>query len=171
MTLSLYVLRHAKAEEGVPTGGDHERALKRRGLKAARLVGNFLTRLDEAPELVLSSTAVRARETATAAGEAGGWKAKLELNSVLYGAGSEALLRELAAVQARAKRLLLVGHQPALSQLIGALTGGEPDFPTAALARIDFELERWSEIAPRRGRLVWLLTPDAIEALRARSKA
>ena len=163
---SLYVLRHAKAEEASPGIGDRGRALKRRGRKAAGLVGRTLTRLAEEPELVLSSDATRARETAELAHSQGGWSAPIEICPAIYEAGVEGLLHQLRAVDARIRRLLLVGHQPGLSLLIGELTGKEPEFPTAALARIDFVLERWSELAPRRGKLVWLATPDEVGALK-----
>ncbi|NOT30361.1 MAG: histidine phosphatase family protein, partial [Planctomycetes bacterium] len=149
-----------------PCGGDRARALKGRGRKAARLVGRYLTKLGEAPEFVLSSDALRARETAELAREEGGWSAPLELTPAIYESGTDGLLRQIRAAEAAVTRLLLVGHQPGLSLLIGELTGNEPDFPTAALARIDFELERWSAVAPRSGHLVWLVTPDGIGAQR-----
>ncbi len=170
MTLSLYVLRHAKAESAAPAGaGDHERALRRRGRKSARVVGRFLARLGEAPECILSSSAVRARETAELAHEAGGWNAPIETRQALYAAAPEALLHELGSCAPGLQRLLLVGHQPGLSLLIAELTGSEPDFPTAALARIDFELEGWNALAPLSGRLAWLVTPETIAAFRPRA--
>ena len=49
-----------------------------------------------------------------------------------------------------------------INPLVGDLTGHEPDFPIAALARIDFELERWSELTLRTGRLMWLVTPELL---------
>jgi len=140
MTLSLYVLRHAKAEEIAPGQTDLERALKKRGRKAAELVGRTLTRMDEAPGLVLSSNAVRARETAERARTAGEWKAPLELRPGIYEAGRERLLAVLAEVTEPVERVLLVGHQPGLGDLIGELVGHEPVFPPAAIARIDLEL-------------------------------
>src|SRR5262249_35685363 len=137
LTRSLYILRHGKAEELQPGGDDHQRALKRRGQKAAGLVGHYLTRLDEAPELVLCSSAVRARGTGTLARGAGGWRAPIELCPEIYSATSEALVHQLRGVEPHLKRVLLVGHQPTLSLLIAELTGSEPEFPTAALARVD----------------------------------
>lgn len=165
MLRSLYVLRHAKAEDPAPGQGDRARRLKRRGVKAARLLGRTLARLEEAPDLVLSSDAARARETAEHAESEGGWKAPLELRPKIYEAGTTTLLAEIRAVDAGVKRLLLVGHQPGLSLLIAELIGSEPDFPTAALARIDFALARWSEIGPKTGKLAWLVTPEVIEGL------
>jgi len=162
MTLSLYILRHAKADSEAPAGrGDHERPLRPRGRRAARAVGSFLTRLGEAPELVLSSTAARAQQTAELAGEEGGWKAPIRLSRAIYEATPEALLGAIRACSGE-QRLLLVGHQPGLSQLVAELVGSEPAFPTAALARIDFELHRWNELRGKDGRLVWLVTPDTI---------
>jgi phosphohistidine phosphatase len=172
MTLSLYILRHAKAESVVPAGGgDHERALKRRGRRAASLVGRFLAGLGETPVLVLSSTAVRARETAEGASRAGEWGAPIELRKSIYEATPETLLREIAACEQDPERLLLVGHQPGLSLLIAELAGSEPAFPTGALARIDLELEHWSGIEPRSGQLAWLVTPETISAARTRGRA
>ena len=164
MPRSLYVLRHAKAEEAAPGGGDHARALKRRGRKAAQLVGRLLTNLAEAPDLVLCSSAVRARETAEQAREAGRWDAPLELCALLYEASEPTLLAQLATVEAKFERVLLVGHQPALSLLIAELTGSEPDFPAGALARVDFERAHWRELEPRSGHLAWLVTPEVLAA-------
>jgi phosphohistidine phosphatase len=163
MPLSLFVLRHAKAEE-TAEGGDHERVLRGRGRKAAKLVGRALARLEAGPELVLCSSAARARETAELVLAAGGFGAPLELRGELYMAGTAQLIAELVRVGPEVHRLLLVGHQPGLSLLIGELTGGEPEFPTTALARLDFESEGWHTLAPRSGRLVWLLTSDLLAA-------
>ena len=164
---SLYVLRHGKAEEAAPGGGgDRGRVLKRRGRKDAKRAGRYLALLGEAPELVLTSDAARARETAELAHEAGAFAARLELRPAIYDAGAKELLAELRATSAAVRRLMLVGHQPGLALLIGELTGSEPEFPTAALARVDVDVERWSELAPKRGKLAWLVTPEVLAALR-----
>ncbi len=164
MTLSLYLLRHAKAErEGA---SDFERALARRGHREAEAVGRFLARIDETPGLVLSSEAARARETAELAHAAGGWRAPIVTRPEIYQGSEQALLRVLTTVEASVGRLVLVGHQPALSLLIAGLCAGcEPAFPAAALARVDLERNRWNEVAARAGKLHWLVTPALIEAL------
>lgn len=167
MTLFLYVLRHAKAEHRAPAGGgDHARPLRPRGQRNARAVGRFLWRLGEVPEQVLSSTAVRARETAEIACEEGDWNVPIEAREALYAATPAALAREVGSCKQGVQRLLLVGHQPGLALLIAELTGSEPDFPTAALARIDLELELWSALRPRSGQLAWLVTPETIAAFK-----
>ncbi len=166
MTLSLYVLRHGKAELDSPRGGDHARPLKKRGRAAAKQVGQFLSRIGEQPELVLASSALRASETAELAAEAGGWKTELEGSREIYGATPEKLLERIRAVESSPERLLLVGHEPSLSSLVALLAGGNPPaFPTGALARIDFGLSRWREVTPQSGVLVWLVVPRLLEAL------
>jgi phosphohistidine phosphatase len=168
MSLSLYVLRHGKAEFDAPHGGDHARPLRKRGRAAAKDVGTLLERLDEAPVRVLSSNAVRALETVELAREAGGWKAEIEAARELYGATPEKILARLRGVEGSPARLLLVGHEPGLSGLVGLLTGGSPPvFPTAALARIDFDTSAWSELGPGSGALAWLVVPRLFEAWRA----
>ncbi|HEX6883734.1 MAG TPA: histidine phosphatase family protein [Planctomycetota bacterium] len=164
MVLTLYVLRHAKAEDAA-AGGDHERVLRGRGRKTAKVVGRALARLDELPDLVLSSTAARARETAELALEAGGLAVELEQRREVYEASARTLLDQLATLPEEAQRVLLVGHQPGLSLLIAELTGAEPDFPTAACARVDLAVARWKDLAPGTGRLVWLFPADALAAL------
>jgi phosphohistidine phosphatase len=168
MTRSLYVLRHAKADELAPAGGDRERVLKRRGRKAAQAVGRFLTRLDEVPELVLCSSAARARETAELAREAGAWDATLELVDELYEARPADLRQALARAESALERVMLVGHQPSLSLFIAELTGSEPDFPTGALARLDLDAASWGEFGTRDAQLAWLVTPEILEAARRR---
>jgi len=167
--LSLYLLRHAKAEDSAPAGGDRARALKGRGRKAAQLMGKFLARLEEPPGLVLCSPAVRARDTAELARAAGGFRAPIELRPAIYEASPDTLLAEVRSAPAGTERVLLVGHQPGLSLLIALLTGGEPEFPTAALARLDFDLAAWSEVRPRSGQLAWQVTPEVIGAMPTKS--
>lgn len=164
MTLTLFVLRHGKSDWDAACGGDHERPLKKRGVRAARLVGRALTGLEQAPDLVLSSSAVRARTTAELAHDAGGWTCPLEVTRELYQATPEAILERLRALEPSPERVLVVGHEPTLSELVALLIdGARPAFPTAALARIDFELSAWDAVGPGTGTLAWLLPPRLLD--------
>ncbi|MEX1024204.1 MAG: histidine phosphatase family protein [Planctomycetota bacterium] len=149
MTPSIYLLRHAKSDWAAGPEPDLDRTLTKRGRKAAKRVGRWLTEHEEAPDHVLVSPAVRARETVRLAVAHGAWEAPIELADVLYGGTVEDVLASIAAVPPTTARLLLCGHQPLLGELLRRLVGGgnDPVFPTATLARIDA------------GRLVWLLPP------------
>jgi phosphohistidine phosphatase len=165
MTLSLYLLRHAKAEEHSDRG-DHERVLKRRGRKAAHRVGRLLAGLDQRPELVLCSTAARARETAEVALDAWGEDVPMQRLAAIYAAGPETLLEQVQSVAPGTRSVLMVGHQPGLGLLIKLLTGAEPDFPTAALARIEIPVATWTDVQRGTGHLALLVTPEILGVLR-----
>jgi len=164
MTLSLYLLRHAKAEEH-SEGGDHARVLKRRGRKTAKTVGRMLAGLAHRPELVLCSTAARALETAEIAVDAWGEDVPMLRVAAIYAAGPETLLDQVQAVPPGPRGVLMVGHQPGLGLLIKLLTGAEPDFPTAALARIEIPVASWAEVQRGTGHLALLVTPEVLGAL------
>jgi phosphohistidine phosphatase len=162
MTLSLFILRHGKAGWNSDQG-DHERTLTSPGPGDAGRIGRLLTSAGVPPDLVLSSSAVRARTTAEIAFAEGAWTCPLEFSRELYEATPTTLLDRLLSLESAHERVLLVGHQPTLSELVGVLSGSAaPGFPTATLARIDFELETWSLVAPGTGRLMWLIPARAL---------
>jgi phosphohistidine phosphatase len=126
-------------------------------------MGRFLSRLEQPPDLVLTSSALRARSTVALAAEAGGWSCPVQPSDALYGASPDAVLVRVQGLDDALRRVLLVGHEPTWSALAARLTGGgEPRFPTATLARLDFDAERWSEIRFGGGTLVWLVTPKLL---------
>jgi len=163
---TLYLLRHAKADKDPSYATDHERPLTSRGKEAAALVGRFLTRLGQAPDLVVSSTAARARDTAQRAAKAGEWKCEVLLEDGLYSTGVAEVLSAIRGLDDTAGSVMLVGHEPTWSDVAGRLVGGAAlVFPTAALARIDLDIDSWSRADFGRGALVWLVTPRTIERL------
>jgi phosphohistidine phosphatase len=132
----LYVLRHGKSDWG--TGEpDHERPLNERGVRSSVAVGEFLAKAGEQPDLILSSTAVRALTTAGLVREAAGWEVPLETTRDLYDATVEGTLAAMSAIDANVERLMIVGHQPTWSEVISFLTGGRVAMKTAAVAALD----------------------------------
>ena len=161
---TLLFLRHGKSDWSADFEHDHERPLKKRGVKAAKRMGQFLAQAGPVPDRVVTSTAVRAKTTAELAKEAGGWGAPLRETRALYEAGPEDLLREVRAEADDAETLMLVGHEPTWSSTVSrCIGGGDVRFPTAALARVDFDVERWADVAFGRGQLIWLLPPKALK--------
>ena len=162
MSRFLIVFRHGKSDWGA-SGGDHERPLKKRGIRAAKRMGRHLTETDQVPDLVLSSSAVRARTTAELALEAGSWGCPLHIESSIYESSIGAVLEVVRAVDDSVKGLVVTGHEPTSSALVATLVGGRaPTFPTAAMARIDFDVS-WSGVDAGVGRLAWVLTPRELD--------
>jgi phosphohistidine phosphatase len=144
---TLMLLRHAKSSWKDAGLSDHERPLNKRGKKNAPEMGRLLARERLVPDLVLSSTAVRARETAMAVAKAVRLEGKIAFHESLYLATAGKLLSE---AQSRApdsvSRLLLVGHNPGMEDLVEILSGRREAFPTAALAVFEIEISRWRDL-------------------------
>lgn len=144
---TLMLLRHAKSSWKDTDIPDHDRPLNKRGKKTAPQMGRLLSKEGVLPDLILSSTAVRARETAQAVAKAAKCKGPIELLESLYLATAGKLLAE---AQSRTPdsvgRLLLVGHNPGMEDLVAILSGKREAFPTAALAVFEVGIDRWGAL-------------------------
>jgi phosphohistidine phosphatase len=155
----LLLLRHAKTERGAG-GRDHDRELTDRGRRDAALIGRFLARAGLAPELVVSSTATRARDTARLAIEAGRWRAELRESAALYDSSIEHALDVVRDLDDRVSTVVMVGHEPTWSALASILVGGgRLRLPTAGLALLELGVDSWSETTPGSAELRSLVTP------------
>jgi phosphohistidine phosphatase len=165
---TLHLLRHAKSSWTDPSLGDHERPLAPRGRRAAMRVAHYANSHGIRPDLVLSSSALRARETLELLMPALGPGAEVRFDDDLYGANADELLGRVRAVNDRITSLLLVGHNPGLHDLATNLAGdGEPlakellraRFPTGALAILDLRSTSWARLDPGGAYLVRLVLP------------
>ena len=147
----LLILRHAKSSWDSDADSDFDRPLAKRGKKDAPRVGAWLYREGLVPDLVVSSPAERAKQTALKVCESMEFKKKKVLwDKDIYAAGLNELLAVLARCPADAVTVLLVGHNPGLEELLAYLVGGEVDvpddgklLPTATLARLEMPRD-WS---------------------------
>ena len=148
---TLLVMRHAKSDWNAEFGVDHDRPLNRRGVASARQMGRLITELRLAPDLVVSSTAVRARSTAQLAMEAGKWDARLQLEPGFYGSGSTSVIMLAAALGGAADRMMIVGHQPTWGMVIHDLTGESVEVKTATLVVIELPIDVWPQLPDATG--------------------
>lgn len=161
---TLLVMRHAKSDWGAASGGDHERVLASRGIKAARKVGRFVTDAGTTPDLILSSTAVRAVTTAELAAEAGEWGCKIVTSRDLYASDPERVLDVIRSIDNGIERLLIAGHEPTWSMLVNWLIGdARVAMPTAAVACLDLLRGDWIDLAPATCELRWFVTPKMLK--------
>lgn len=142
---TLLILRHAKSSWDDPDLDDYDRPLNKRGRKEAKAVGERMrARL---PDLVLTSTAVRARETVALWQRAARYEGPIEERREFYLAGPERYLEALAALGARGPTTMVVGHNPGLEELLHRLTGRLEPLPTAALVEVELALDVWDHLA------------------------
>jgi len=144
---TLLLLRHAKSSWDDPALDDHDRPLNQRGYLEAPRVGGFLKEKGWIPDLIISSTALRARHTAELVARACGYSDKLSLEPGLYGASLHFFSQLLKPLAPRLACVLLVGHNPDMEELIHALCSQRATISTATLAKIDLPIENWSEYA------------------------
>jgi len=159
---TLVLLRHAKAVAGAGAA-DVERALAPEGIEAAARVGRFLAAAGFAPDLVVTSPARRARETADGVGRAAGWTTIARLERPFYESTPRRALAELRRLPDQAATVVAVGHEPTWSTLASDLVGGGAlYFPTGCGAAIRLAIDDWSSLGEHPGVLLWLLPPKLL---------
>jgi phosphohistidine phosphatase len=168
---TLYVLRHAKSSWDEPMQSDHDRPLAPRGRRAAELIARYVSDERIEPELILCSTARRARETLAAIPVG---PAPRRFEPGLYHAGVDELLTRLEAVDPQVASVLLVGHNPALQMLVlrlagsdvqlvpGALEDVRRKFPTGALATLRLR-SGWADLRAGGAELAGYVRPKALQ--------
>ena len=161
---TLLLLRHAKSSWEDRSLSDHDRPLSERGERDAPRMGQLLRSEGLWPDLILSSTARRARRTAELLvadpdEDAPDDDTDLRYLSELYLADPEDYLVAVRRVGGRAESVLVVGHNPGLEMLLQSLTDEWHRLPTAALARIDLPIDAWTDLEPGGGELAGLWRP------------
>ena len=153
----LMLMRHGKSDWDTDAPDDHSRPLATRGVVAAERMGEVVRELGLVPDLVVSSTARRARSTAELARITGGWDSRLVLEDALYGASVAETLAVASRHGKECDRIMLVGHQPTWSMTVQHLTGARAAMRTATVADIELLMNDWSELRNARGSIVALL--------------
>jgi phosphohistidine phosphatase len=165
----LYLLRHAKSswkDTGLP---DHDRPLAGRGRRAANAIAGHVRERGIEPELVLCSTARRARETLKRIEPALAAPA-VRVEDGLYAVSAPALLERLRTVPDTVESVMLIGHNPCLQELALDLARSSPTvheiatkYPTAALATLTSPVSSWQELDRETAELVALVRPRDLE--------
>jgi phosphohistidine phosphatase len=156
---TLYVLRHAKSSWENNDLADFDRPLNERGKTAAPFVGQIMKSNGLEPQLILSSPAVRARETARLVKESAGFKAEIKHNERIYEASTLTLRNIAASIDDRFDSAMIVGHNPGMEGFIRLLTGKSEAMPTAALAIIELDISGWEQIGSVPGKLRNVIRP------------
>lgn len=161
---TILFLRHGKSDLLSDFSLDHERPLAERGIQAARAVGAFLRETGHIPARVLTSSALRARQTLAEVRAGGSWPhVDTVVDDGLYESSPEHVLRVLRGQPDEVDSLLLVGHEPTWSGTVSRLIGGGTvRYPTAALARVDLDVHRWQAVQFGAGRLIWFVPPKLL---------
>lgn len=159
---TVLLLRHGKSKRGPEYEADFERPLAKRGKRDAVRMGEFLAEQDLVPELILSSPAKRARDTALRCADAAGYLDPIRFERSLYYGSADSYLELLWALEDTVSRVLFVAHNPDMEEVVETLGHRYVRLPTAALARIDADTEQWGDLFRVRRQLVWVQLPKEL---------
>ena len=164
--MNLYLMRHAIAVDADENTEDQQRALTEKGRKKLERIARNFEKLDLEFDLILTSPYLRARQTADVVADTLAIKARnvLETENLTPLGFADKLVEEITA-RGTLENLLIVGHEPFLSQLIGMLVAGDAslsiEMKKAGLCKLSIERLSYGRCA----RLEWLLTPAQLVAI------
>lgn len=143
----LFLVRHGQSSWDDAALSDRERPLTEKGKRDAVKMGKRLAAADVEVDMILSSPARRARSTARAIAKRLGFERKrIVLDERLYAGAAAELLAAVLEVADDCRRVMLVGHNPELSELVQRLSGKDTNLPTCAVAELRFEVKAWAKI-------------------------
>lgn len=156
---TLYILRHAKSSWNDNSIADFDRPLNVRGLNTAPFIGEVMARKDVRPDVIISSPAKRAMQTAILVKEASGLNAPIQYDERIYEASTQTLNLLISQIGEEIESVLLVGHNPGMAGLIDYFTGRSEEMPTAAIAAIALKIDTWEQASAKCGDLQFVIRP------------
>lgn len=156
MPKTLFIVRHAKSSWDDAGLDDRRRPLNDRGREEAPKMGKHLAGYKLRPELITSSPAVRALKTAEKiAKELGFRKSDVAVDEAIYTFNGGSLTDVVRGFDDKYDSIMLVGHNPAVTELVNYLTNSQIDnVPTCGVALIELNTGRWKDIAKGKGSLL-----------------
>jgi phosphohistidine phosphatase len=144
---TLFLIRHAKSSRDDPTLADKDRPLNERGKRDATKVGKRLAKLRVKPDLILASPAARALKTAKIIAKKLDYKRRnIVVDDRLYAVEADELLVVIRELKNEVGRVMLVGHNPEMTELAHRLSSKITNMPTCAVAEFTFDAKSWSRV-------------------------
>ena len=158
----VYFLRHASAgQHKADPAKDEKRPLDNDGIEQCTIVGRALAALETPVDVIVSSPLKRAAQTASLVANELGYEEKIVLTPALRPDANYAKFTALLEEYTQHEAIMVVGHNPNLSEFLGRLIGGGSragmDMKKGAVARV--------EVDRRRGILHWMFTPKVVRTL------
>ncbi len=144
----LYIIRHSKSSWKDLSLDDFDRPLNSRGKKDSRFMGKLLKKRGAKPSLIISSPAVRAMKSAINISKEIGYDIeKISLNTDMYEASVDELLKTISLIDNKYKSIFLIAHNPSINMLVDYLYSKNTIFNVVTSGVVEFELNcLWSEI-------------------------
>ncbi len=160
---TLYLVRHAKSSWDNPELADFDRPLNDRGKRDAPRMGKKLREREIHPNLIISSPAKRAMSTGKRIAEALGFPQKnIKTDQGLYHANAEELLSIVQKLPDTCERIVLIGHNPGLTDFANDLTRDQAvitNVPTCGVVAYEFDVNSWQQVDFGKGRFLFFDYP------------
>jgi phosphohistidine phosphatase len=153
---TLYLLRHAKAEQGL---NDRERDLTGKGRRQAESIGRWMFEQGILPDRILSSPAKRARMTAEICAKGADYPGSIRFADDLYDTYKDKYIDMIAGLKDKYASVMIVGHNPKISSAVTILTGEQLNMSPCMLVCIEFAHDTWISVKAGKGILKWVQIP------------
>lgn len=162
---SLYIMRHAKSSWEYPDLCDEERPLLEKGVKRTHKIIHFLKSKNVTLDLIISSHAVRALETAKMiAGAMNYPEDRIDIRKRVYHGDTDELLKELFSLDDSIESVLIVGHNPGFTRFANYFLNDQIEWlPTSGVVRIDFRAASWNDIVDAAAEKIFLVYPKLLK--------
>jgi phosphohistidine phosphatase len=153
---TVYLIRHAKSDWNNPELTDYERPLNKRGLTDLPIMAEKLLGLNFNPQLIVSSPAQRAMNTAELISK----EKSILFDSSIYEASLEDLIHLINLLPEKHNEIAIVGHNPSMTYLSNYLTGNTiSNMPTCSVIKIEMEIDDWNQIVEGIGTQIYFIFP------------
>ncbi len=142
---TLLILRHAKSSWASASMADHDRPLNQRGKADAPVMGRWLRKHDLTPDLIVSSTAKRAKTTAELVADGSDYSGEIVFTRDFYHAGPDAYEAYLRTVSDDVQTVMVVGHNPGMEILVEQLSGAGEVMSTCNVAWFELAQDSWAD--------------------------
>lgn len=150
----LYILRHGQKEEAKPDEYDYDIQLTKEGKKQCEKIALILKDKEIQPDLIVSSPAIRTRQSSEIVAKQIGYRKNIMYNEVIYQAFLNEIIESITYTFDTVDTLMLVGHNPSLTALAFTFGGIKKELKPASLVRIDFDCNSWTAINKTNAKLI-----------------
>ncbi|MCD4665326.1 MAG: histidine phosphatase family protein [Bacteroidales bacterium] len=158
---TLYIVRHAKSSWEFANLADHERPLIEKGKKRTKLVVDYLLNNKTSIDLILSSHAVRALETAKIIGRALKYPIdKIQISDKIYHGNADTLFNHFYELSDEIRSVMMVGHNPTFTHFANYFLKNSIEWlPTSAIVCIEFDTNDWANLTDVKKKVKFVITP------------
>jgi len=159
---TIYILRHGKSSWEHPELSDYDRPLLPKGEHRTKKIAKYLKKQEKIPQLILTSPAKRAKQTAKIANSYLETNVKKEDN--LYPGNSQNIQETIFGLDNQLESVMIVGHNPALTNIVREFMDPQLDWlSTSSVAMASWDTDKWEEIALHQALDVRIISPKQLK--------